>query len=105
MIFAFAGCLAVFAWKKLHSESRVRSTLAQVQPCKTIEEIIAILGPPYGVYTDYPPKLGETLIGPLDDPATFVIYAFTIEKMPPLFLVVKVNRADGQVVAMGIATS
>ncbi len=98
------GLLACI-WMSCHTESDINHLIAKASLCKDINEIFALMGRPYEVYEQSPPKLGAHLIEPTDEPQSIVFYAFTVQRMPPVFLIVKTSKLNGKVLKVGSAKS
>lgn len=99
------GGLAWFVWNEHQETQRINRALSIGRRCTNIDEALQVLGVPYEVTTRVPPKLGAHLITQSDDPENIAFYLFTIQKMPPVFLVIKVEKHTGKILAVGTAKS
>jgi hypothetical protein len=87
------------------AEARMAELVDKVKLCHNMDEVRALMGEPYEVYRYLPPKLGQDLVEKGDAAESVVFYAFTVQKMPPLFVVVKASTKEGKVLKVGAASS
>jgi len=93
-----------YIWSINNSAFEIQKHLDIVGSCGNINEVIALMGKPYEVYEKFPPKLGGHLLNSADDSSAISVYAFTVRKIPPVFIVVKTSK-DGKIIRVGHARS
>jgi len=89
----------IFAWRDV----RLQNVLNEARACRDIEELKGRLGEPFQVSRQYPFSLGAKVIGEHEwKREDMAIYAFVVQKVPMLFLVVKVNAGTGKIEAVAL---
>jgi hypothetical protein len=78
-------CFLLRVWMNHGAEARMAELVDKVKLCHNMDEVRALMGEPYEVYRYLPPKLGQDLVEKGDAAESVVFYAFTVQKMPPVF--------------------
>lgn len=90
LFFLFAGALYFYKSGQKQLESRALGY-------QSLAEIEREYGEPFYVFEDYPPTLGKGIVSAKEFKEGIIIKAYSIQNMPPKFLVVKLKKSTGEV--------
>jgi hypothetical protein len=95
-------------WMNYKEKKLIEASLTKASKAENISNIIESFGEPYEIFTHdmygigLPGVLGKKLMDTDVDISNVSVYAFVLQKMRPVFLVVKVSTIDGKILKIGI---
>jgi hypothetical protein len=98
----------VFLWMDYKEKKLIEASLTKASKAQNISDIVDYFGKPYAIYPHtmyeegYLGILGKQLMYTDEDISNTKVYAFWLQKTPPVFLVVKVSTIDGKILKIGI---
>ena len=72
---------------------------------RDLEEVETKLGKPMYVYRTYPPQFGKSMITEEESKYGIIINAYLIRKMPPKFLIIKIEKNSAKILQSKIEGS
>jgi hypothetical protein len=106
--FVALSICGILLWMNYKEKKLIKASLTKASKAENISNIIKSFGEPYAIYPHtmyedgYGGILGRQLMYTDEDISNTKVYAFVLQKTPPVFLVVKVSTIDGKILKIGI---